>query len=592
MPVKLRDLTAGQDVIATVRYGPAGEMTSLTNGAGGTESRAYNVNGQLTTLTLPGRTVTYTFPTQNNGKVSSITDSGETVNYGYDSLNRLTSAGVTSGWSQAFSYDGFGNMTSKTGTGGAPSWSSSVDPTTNRLNNAGITFDANGNQTALPMTAGMTDAFTASYDVDNRMIQVVNSASTMRSEYDYDSGNKRVWERRTGNGSGEWIYFFGADGQRMGRYTLTVGASTISFSQNQASVWFAGKLAQKVDASGTKSWPFEDRLGSVGKYLPYGEDKPGASNPANDNEKFATYTRDGGSGIDYADQRWYAQGIGRFTTPDPARQGRNHFAYSNLDPINNNDPTGLLTVIVGGFNLTGLSEAPWGQPGTPFHQAVSETFGESALTFTWSGTHFLGWEDAARSLRDFILLHMGFTGDLDQPLNIVAHSHGGNVVKAYTWLPDAPRIDTLINMGTPQYPGYNINPSRVGTYLNVYSKYDGIQNYLAPKGWFAWVGAILLGTFTGNPWFAIPGFLGAGAVTNGRTDRCAINIGIDRAPGVGNVNHNDYHSPEVWTEVQRWLIRAGYGGNPTNATVGYCANAGGASGPGLGSPDLLQPPVN
>ncbi len=225
-----------------------------------------------------------------------------------------------------------------------------MDPVTNRLNNAGITFDANGNQTALPMTSGMTDAFTASYDVDNRMIQVVNSASTMRSEYDYDSGNERVWERRTGNGSGEWIYFFGADGQRMGRYALTVGTSTISFTQNQASVWFAGKLAQKIDSSGTKSWPFEDRLGSVGKYLPYGADKPGASNPANDNEKFATYTRDGGSGIDYADQRWYSQGVGRFGTADPyvASAGVedpgswNRYGYAVGDPVTFNDPKGLM----------------------------------------------------------------------------------------------------------------------------------------------------------------------------------------------------------------------------------------------------------
>jgi RHS repeat-associated protein len=190
------------------------------------------------------------------------------------------------------------------------------------------------------------------------MIQVVNSASTMRSEYDYDSGNKRVWERRTGNGSGEWIYFFGADGQRMGRYALTVGASTISFSQNQASVWFGRKLAQKVDTSGTRSWPFADRMASVGKYLPYGEDKPGASNPANDNEKFATYTRDGGSGIDYADRRWYPSGSGRFITADPlygseepARpQSWNRYSYVYGNPVGYVDVSGEKPCPVGSWD--------------------------------------------------------------------------------------------------------------------------------------------------------------------------------------------------------------------------------------------------
>jgi hypothetical protein len=54
-----------------------------------------------------------------------------------------------------------------------------------------------------------------------------------------------------------------------------------------------------------------DRLGSIGRYLPYGEERTGQSgNPANGNEKFATYTRDGVTGLDYADQRWYAQGQG------------------------------------------------------------------------------------------------------------------------------------------------------------------------------------------------------------------------------------------------------------------------------------------
>jgi YD repeat-containing protein len=142
MPSRLQNLSSGADVVASVVYSPAGEMTSMTMGSGGgTEGRAYNVNGQLTTLTLPGRTVTYTFPGAgtNNGKVASITDSGETVNYSYDSLNRLTSASVVSGWSQTFAYDVFGNMNAKTGTGSAPSWSGTIDAATNRLT-AGVSY--------------------------------------------------------------------------------------------------------------------------------------------------------------------------------------------------------------------------------------------------------------------------------------------------------------------------------------------------------------------------------------------------------------------------------------------------------------------
>src|SRR5690348_1839749 len=60
----------------------------------------------------------------------------------------------------------------------------------------------------------------------------------------------------------------------------------------------------------------QDRLGSIGKYYPYGEERNYSALP-NDQVKFATYTRDGVSGLDYADQRYYTSQLGRFMTPDP-----------------------------------------------------------------------------------------------------------------------------------------------------------------------------------------------------------------------------------------------------------------------------------
>ena len=92
----------------------------------------------------------------------------------------------------------------------------------------------------------------------------------------------------------------------------------------------------------------EDRLGSRGTYFPYGEDR-GSPPPANDKVKFATYTRDSATGLDYADQRYYAASMGRFLTPDPYRasggpsdpQSWNRYAYVEGDPINHSDRVGL-----------------------------------------------------------------------------------------------------------------------------------------------------------------------------------------------------------------------------------------------------------
>lgn len=100
-----------------------------------------------------------------------------------------------------------------------------------------------------------------------------------------------------------------------------------------------------------------DRLGSVRanlstgehfKYFPYGEENASPTT-ANDREKFATYTRDSSSGLDYADQRYYASTWGRFLVPDPSpasnantlTQNWNKYAYVGGDPANKTDPTGF-----------------------------------------------------------------------------------------------------------------------------------------------------------------------------------------------------------------------------------------------------------
>src|SRR5260370_12401021 len=84
----------------------------------------------MTHLTVPGQlNISYNFASQNNGQISSQTDnlSGEHITYQYDALQRLYSA-TGSGWSQTFTYDGFGNLTDKIGTAGAPPNHSPVNP--------------------------------------------------------------------------------------------------------------------------------------------------------------------------------------------------------------------------------------------------------------------------------------------------------------------------------------------------------------------------------------------------------------------------------------------------------------------------------
>src|SRR5579864_6326377 len=82
-------------------------------------------------------------------------------------------------------------------------------------------------------------------------------------------------------------------------------------TQTATNYYFGGKLIKNANGYlGT------DGLGSIGKYYPYGQEKPSAT--TNGTEKFTGYMRDSETGLDYAKARYHNPGTGRFLTPDPS----------------------------------------------------------------------------------------------------------------------------------------------------------------------------------------------------------------------------------------------------------------------------------
>jgi len=83
----------------------------------------------------------------------------------------------------------------------------------------------------------------------------------------------------------------------------------------------------------------------------------------------------------------------------------------------------------------------------------------------------------------------------EEPIRIIAHSHGCNVVKKATMLKelaDTVFIESTVFLACPHfethlihdhewYYPYCLNPSRVGKILNLYSKYDTVQTEIAEK---------------------------------------------------------------------------------------------------------------
>src|SRR6185437_2551447 len=171
-----------------------------------------------------------------------------------------------------------------------------------------------------------------------------------------------ITRRATGRRSGR---SGGARGENLGKWSFSYHWDSDSesyvgdFHATASNVYFAGKLIsdgnQVCSGGNCTRAVFQDQVGtnraSGARFYPYGDEIGGFTATSNDREKFGTYVRDSFSGLDYADQRYYASSYGRFNTADPfagsAGPGNplswNRYAYALSDPINGSDPTGRCT---------------------------------------------------------------------------------------------------------------------------------------------------------------------------------------------------------------------------------------------------------
>jgi RHS repeat-associated protein len=157
---------------------------------------------------------------------------------------------------------------------------------------------------------------------------------------DYEGEYNPLWE----------FYFYTINGQKL----VTIDCNNAN-AQYQPNCWVVGEnvyFKKKLLVS-NGVYVVTDRLGTVRgntqgegfEYYPFGEER---TNRPDGRDKFATYFRDG-VGQDYAEQRYYNAGMGRFWSPDPggiktASASRpsswNRYAYTEGDPVNYRDPTG------------------------------------------------------------------------------------------------------------------------------------------------------------------------------------------------------------------------------------------------------------
>ena len=140
-------------------------------------------------------------------------------------------------------------------------------------------------------------------------------------------------------------------------------------------VYSGSRMVTKV-SGGTTQYFVSDRLSArlvldtsgnvLGResHLPFGEDF--GESGTQEKHHFTSYERDSEAGSDYAVNRQYSQGIGRFNSADPyegrasAPQTLNRYVYVRSNPTNSVDPLGLeLGLICDGYTIL---EPPNGDP--------------------------------------------------------------------------------------------------------------------------------------------------------------------------------------------------------------------------------------
>ena len=94
-----------------------------------------------------------------------------------------------------------------------------------------------------------------------------------------------MWKGTWTGGAGNWtrgtdeITFFSVSGQKLAAYALTTVSGTGSpqfyATQSETNYYFGGKLIKNANG-----WVYSDRLASIGKFYPYGIERPSATTTA------------------------------------------------------------------------------------------------------------------------------------------------------------------------------------------------------------------------------------------------------------------------------------------------------------------------
>jgi RHS repeat-associated protein len=425
----------------TYQWDAGGRRTRVTHPDGYYSTYAYDPAGRLTVVYHANGAPLQFFAYDAAGRLAATARAvGNGTVYGYDALSRPSALshdlpGTNADLTLGFAYNPAGGIRTRTQNNDAYAWTGAYNVnrayTTNGLNQytqagpAAFAYDPNGN-----LTSDGSTAFT--YDVENRLV-AASGARTAALRYDPLG---RLYEVTGSAGTTRFLYDgdalvaeYDAAGARQHLYVHADGADTPLIWFTPADIRFlhtdhqGSIVAVSSIVTGT--------VVAVNSYDEYGI-------PAAGNVGRFQYTGQAWLpelGMYHYKARIYSPTLGRFLQTDLVgyEGGINLYGYVGNDPVNRNDPTGLIDIYIGG-----ASDA------SSTHIVQNYARGRGVY-FSHSSAG-----GAIRLMRD--------AAARGEPINVIGHSLGGAAAISLVGLAGV-RVDLLITIDPV---GGVYNPSRAG----------------------------------------------------------------------------------------------------------------------------------
>jgi RHS repeat-associated protein len=374
----------------TDTYRPSGMPASYQFLGGPLVPITYTIREQTAKIGDPAST-TYPFSARYAYLPDGVVDTAEFYNQGspaaqkryryafgasrYDALNRLKGADFSS-WSGSawtttaaydltgITYDADGNLTALQRyrdnatlidnlTYSYPSSSNRLTSVTDAVattpetwdaETGSFTYDANGNVKTAPAPYSITNV---TYDAANLPLSITRSGTT--TTYRYDDAGQRI-TKQVGTGNTE--FYLREGGTTVGVFTVNGSGALVSWYSNL--LWEARMVGRQPN-TGNRDYYHFDILGSTRAvvqgassveshdYDPWGLEMPARGLGSGTKEAFGGKEQDLESGLDYFGARYYLPALGRWGAVDPQGEDTPEwtpYQYVFDDPALHTDPDG------------------------------------------------------------------------------------------------------------------------------------------------------------------------------------------------------------------------------------------------------------